>query len=47
MGPDPRAALIIVFINDSEDKLDGVLAKSVDNVKQSVPVCTPGDKNSS
>lgn len=36
VGQDPRATLIIIFIGDLDDKLDGVSAKFVDYTKWSV-----------
>lgn len=46
VGQDLRAALIIIFINDLDDKLDGIFAKFVDDLKWSVVLCTWEEKNS-
>ena len=40
VGQDLRAALIIIFIDDLNDKLDGIFANFADDIKWSVVLCT-------
>lgn len=46
VGQDLRAALVFLFIDDLNDKLDGIFVKFADNIRWSVVSCTLEEKYS-